>query len=161
MHSNESRARLGAPLNVHSHPDPEFYDLPPRKVLKPTDRLSVGKSWASAEAERVVARGIPLAIPAPASEAAEILKRVVVLAQCVAALNARITILEAAREVHEPDDNPVVTDINLGQPTGDYAGLTHASADVDLKQAGFVYLNSQGLDLLGQPLITAPVEQWP
>ena len=177
MHSKESRAALGAPANVHSHPDPEFYDVPTRKLAEvsnygvgavplaypATDRLPTEPSgtWAELEDARVLARSVPLADPPKEDATADILKRVVVLAQCIASLSARITILEATREVHEPDDNPVVTDINLGQPTGDYAGLTHASADVDLKQAGFVYLNAQGLDLLGQPLITAPVEQWP
>jgi hypothetical protein len=103
-----------------------------------------------------------LADPPKEDATADILKRVVSLSECIASLSARITILEATREVHEPDDNPVVTDINLGQPTGDYARLAHdGTAGEDLKQTGFVYLNSQGLDLLGQPLITSPVEQWP
>ena len=140
MHSKESRDNLGAPANVVSRPDPEFYTPPARRGGPP----DVTESLAS----RLTALAQFAALFARHLQSLD--NRLVVLE----GLEKARSIIAGGQAEKGQGRRPLAIVVDLGQPAGDYAALAHADDSTDLLTSGFVYLNPQGADLLGKPLIT-------
>ena len=165
MHSKESRARLGAPANVASHSDPEFYTPPARRGGPPdvaeslASRLTALAQFADLFARHLQSLDNRLVVLEGLEKAQAAFNRT---CRCVPSLEAqavldRLAVEEAGSVANygSPAGSeacPVALDI--GQPAGDYTALAHADDGTDLLTSGFVYLNPQGADLLGKPLIT-------